>query len=115
MIFKKGEIVELEIHDFAYGGKGIHRSETENGRYVVFVLNAIPGQIVKAKIQKKRKKYAEARLVEVLQRSPLESEVSYQPISGAPYITLPIEKQHEFKQKAVLDLFSKIANLNWKF
>ena len=111
VIFKKGEIVELEIHDFAYGGKGIHRSETENGRYVVFVLNAIPGQIVKAKIQKKRKKYAEARLVEVLQRSPLESEVSYQPISGAPYITLPIEKQHEFKQKAVLDLFSKIAKI----
>jgi len=111
VIFKKGEIVELEIHDFAYGGKGIHRSETESGRYIVFVLNAIPGQIVKAKIQKKRKKYAEARLVEVLQRSPLESEVPYQPISGAPYITLPIEKQHEFKQKAVLDLFSKIAKI----
>ena len=111
MIFKKGEIVELEIHDFAYGGKGIHRSETENGRYVVFVLNAIPGQVVKAKVQKKRKKYAEARLVEVLQRSPLESEVTFQHISGAPYITLPIERQHEFKQKAVLDLFTKIAKI----
>ena len=37
--------------------------------------------------------------------------MSYQPISGAPYITLPIENQHDFKQKAVLDLFSKIANI----
>ena len=59
MKFKKGTILELEIHDFAYGGKGIHRAETESGRYVVFVLNAIPGQIVRAKVQKKRKKYAE--------------------------------------------------------
>ncbi|MBL4703558.1 MAG: 23S rRNA (uracil(1939)-C(5))-methyltransferase RlmD [Flavobacteriales bacterium] len=111
MNFKKGDIVELEIHDFAYGGKGIHRMETEQGRYVVFVLNAIPGQIVKAKIQKKRKKFAEGRLIEVIKRSELEEVSPYQAISGAPYITLPIEKQREFKEAAVIDLFRKIANI----
>lgn len=111
MNFKKGDIVELEIHDFAYGGKGIHRMETEQGRYVVFVLNAIPGQIVKAKIQKKRKKFAEGRMIEVVRRSELEVKSPYQAISGAPYITLPIEKQREFKQDSVMDLFRKIANI----
>ncbi len=112
MNFKKGEIVELDIHDFAFGGKGIHRMETEKGKYIIFVLNAIPGQRVKAKIQKKRKKYAEGRLVDIVQRSPLEIEVPYQPISGAPYITLPINKQHEFKQTSVMDLFKKFAHVD---
>ncbi len=111
MKLKKGTILELEIHDFAYGGKGIHRAETESGRYVVFVLNAIPGQIVRAKVQKKRKKYAEARLLQVIEKSPLENEVPFQRISGAPYISLPIQKQHEFKQTAVFDLFKKIAKI----
>ena len=111
MKFKKGTILELDIHDFAYGGKGIHRAETESGRYVVFVLNAIPGQIVRAKVQKKRKKYAEARLLQVIEKSPLENEVPFQRISGAPYISLPIQKQHEFKQTAVFDLFKKIAKI----
>lgn len=112
MNFKKGEIIEVDIHDFAFGGKGIHRMETEKGNYVVFVLNAIPGQTVKAKIQKKRKRYAEARLTEVVKRSALEIESPYQPISGAPYITLPVEKQHEFKKASVIDLFRKIADLD---
>lgn len=112
MNFKKGEIVELEIHDFAFGGKGIHRMETEQGKYVVFVLNAIPGQIVKAKIQKKRRKYAEGRLVEVVKRSSLEETVPFQAISGAPYITLPIENQHTFKQESVFDLFRKFAGID---
>jgi 23S rRNA (uracil1939-C5)-methyltransferase len=109
--FKKGDIVELEIHDFAYGGKGIHRMETEQGKYVVFVLNAIPGQIVKAKIQKKKKRFAEGRMIEVIKRSELEVKSPYQAISGAPYITLPIEKQREFKEASVMDLFRKIANI----
>ncbi|MFT7614058.1 MAG: 23S rRNA (uracil1939-C5)-methyltransferase [Parvicellaceae bacterium] len=111
MNFKKGDIVELEIHDFAYGGKGIHRMETEQGKYVVFVLNAIPGQIVKAKIQKKKKRFAEGRMIEVIKRSELEVKSPYQAISGAPYITLPIEKQREFKEASVMDLFRKIANI----
>lgn len=111
MQFKKGEIVEVEIHDFAFGGKGIHRMETEQGKYVIFILNAIPGQLVKAKIQKKRKRYAEGRLVEVVKRSPMEAKVPFQPISGAPYITLPIDKQHELKKISVFDLFRKFANI----
>jgi len=107
--YKKGEIVELEIHDFAFGGKGIHRMQTEQGNYIIFVLNALPGQLVKAKIQKKRKRYAEARLVAVLKRSELEETQVFQSISGAPYITLPIKQQQTFKTAAVMDLFQKFA------
>jgi len=109
--FKRGSEVELEIHDFAFGGKGISRISTDDGNYIVFVINAIPGQKVKAKIIKKRKKHAEARLLEVIERSGLEQDMPYQPISGAPYISLPIELQKQFKQDSVFTLFSKIGGM----
>jgi len=112
MNLKKGEIVELEIHDMAFGGKGISRVETEDGDFVVFIINGIPGQKVKAKIMKKKRRFAEARLIEVTKRSPLEKEVSFQAISGAPYITLPIEKQQEFKKSSAFDLFRKIGQID---
>ncbi len=111
MNFKKGEIIEVEIHDLAFGGKGISRLETEEGKFVVFVLNGIPGQIVKAKIAKKKRRFAEAKMIEVIKRSPDEIKVPYQPISGAPYITLPIEKQKEYKLQSAFDLFRKIGEV----
>lgn len=111
MEFKKGEDIELEIHDIAFGGKGISRIQTEKGDYVVFVINGIPGQKVKVRIMKKRNRYAETRLLEVSERSPLEINVPYQSISGAPFITLPIEKQQEYKKLTSLDLFRKIGQI----
>ena len=54
-MFHRGDTVELEIHDYAFGGRGISRIPTEEGSYVVFVDNAFPGQLVKAKIETKRK------------------------------------------------------------
>lgn len=111
MKLKKGEDIEVEIHDLAFGGKGISRIETEEGKFVVFVINTIPGQVVKARVLKKRKKHAECRLIEVLKHSELEQEVPYQKISGAPYISLPIEHQVNFKKAASLDLFRKIGDI----
>ena len=61
MNIKKGETLELEIHDMAFGGKGLSRVETEQGNFVVFVANSIPGQKVEVTITKKRKKHAETR------------------------------------------------------
>ena len=57
MNFKKGDIIELEIHDMAFGGKGISRVKTEDGDFVIFVINGIPGQTVKAKVMKKKKRF----------------------------------------------------------
>ena len=112
MNFKKGDTIELEIHDMAFGGKGISRVKTEDGDFVVFVINGIPGQTVMAKVMKKKKRFAEARKIEVLSTSPDEITVPYQPISGAPYITLPIKKQQEYKKLTALDLFRKIGEIN---
>ena len=112
MRVKKGEDIEVEIHDLAFGGKGLSRVELEDGSsFVVFVVNTIPGQIVKARVMKKRKKHAECRLLEIVKHSELEHEIPYQKISGAPYINLPIKHQEEFKQTASTDLFRKLGDL----
>lgn len=111
MNFKRGDEIEVEIHDLAFGGNGLSRIETEQGNFIVFVTNTIPGQLVRAKVTNKRKKHAECRLLEIIKHSELEVPVPYQLISGAPYINLPIEKQLEFKQSASLDLFRKIGGI----
>lgn len=108
---KRGDIIELAITDYAFGGKGLSFQETEQGRYAIFVDNAIPGQKVRARIAKKRKKHAECKLLEVLERSPLEQPSDWQPISGAPFISLPIDKQHEFKLKSTLEQYRRLGNI----
>ncbi len=111
MKLKKGEKLALTVQDMAFGGKGLTRVETEQGNFVVFIPNAIPGQKVEVQITKKRKKHAEARLLKVLEHSPEEVEVPFQPISGAPYITLPIEKQRSYKKETTLNLFEKLGQI----
>ena len=109
-VFKKGQILELVIESVAFGGKGISRVETEKGPFVVFVLNTFPGQKVKARVTKSKRNHAECKLVEVLVPSDKEVPSSFQPIPGAPYMTLPIDVQKEFKTTTTFDLFKKIGN-----
>ena len=49
---KRGEVIELLIEDYAYGGKGIGRIRNEHGEFVVFVPNTLPGQLVRAHVKK---------------------------------------------------------------
>ena len=108
---KKNQVLELKIEDYAFGGKGIARIQSEEGNFVVFVPNTLPGQLVKAQIKKSSKKYAEAKLIEVLKPSADEVTVPYQDIPGAPYIQLPIALQHQYKKESTLTLFKKIGKV----
>ena len=110
--FHKGQVLELTITDMAFGGKGIARVETEKGPFVVFVQNAFPGQTVNAQVVKCKSKHAECRLLNVLERAPFEVDLPYQPIPGAPYATVPLERQHEWKAKTALDLYKKIGEVH---
>jgi 23S rRNA (uracil1939-C5)-methyltransferase len=56
---------ELQIHDIAFGGKGVAR---DNGK-AVFVPFTIDGERVSARITREKKQFAEADLVEVLEPS----------------------------------------------
>ncbi len=108
---QRGEFVELDIQEFAFGGKGIARVAQEEGSYPIFVEHAFPGQKVLARITVKRKRHAEANLIKVLERSPLEQNLNFQPISGAPYIYVPIQEQQRVKQQTTIDIYRKLGGI----
>ena len=108
---KRGEILEIRIKDYAFGGKGIGKIQNEHGEFVVFVPNTLPGQLVKAQVQKASKTFAECKLLEVLEASQNEVDMPYQEIPGAPYIKLPIELQHTYKKQSTLELFRRIGKV----
>jgi 23S rRNA (uracil1939-C5)-methyltransferase len=51
--------LELVIDSLAYGGRGVAR----HGELVVFVAQALPGDRVRARVTKFKRRYAEARAV----------------------------------------------------
>src|SRR5512139_126881 len=62
----RGQTLELEVQDLAFGGPGIARVDG----FVVFVENGLPGDRVRATVYRRRKQYAEARAVEILSPGP---------------------------------------------
>jgi len=63
---QKGDILDLPVDTLAFGGKGVARLDD----FVVFVPGAVPGDVVRATITKAKKRYAEARVVELVTPSP---------------------------------------------
>ena len=108
---KKGQIIEGVIERVDFPNKGIIR--TEDGRQVI-VKNTIPGQKVSASINKIRKGKAEGRLLEVLEKSPLEGDktgcVHAGECGGCTYQTLPYDRQLEMKAEQVKKLMDDVIN-----
>lgn len=109
---KRGEILEVLIQDYAFGGKGIAKIKNEQGEFVIFVPNSLPGQLVKVQVQKAKKTYAESKLLEVVKSAEDEIDLPYQEIPGAPYIKLPIAQQHHYKKKSTLELYRRIGKVD---
>ena len=63
---RKGDIIKLSVDKAAFEGRAIGRL----GGLVVFVEGAVPGDVVTARVFKKKKQMAEARVVDLLQASP---------------------------------------------
>jgi 23S rRNA (uracil1939-C5)-methyltransferase len=104
---RPGTELELRIDSLAYGGNGVARL----AGYVVFVAGGIPGDVVRARVEKSKRAYAEARVVEVLEPSPDRIEpVADHP--GAPWQVLPYERQLEVKQAQVDEALRRIGHLD---
>ena len=102
-------MLDLEVLDVAFGGKGIAKVPTEDGDFTVFIPNAIAGQKVRARVSLCKRRHAEAKITAVLRRAPEEREVPYQAIPGAPYITLPLEVQRQLKERTTLEVYRRIG------
>ncbi len=109
---KRGSIIEVKVEETAFGGKGLTKIVTEQGDYAIFIANAFEGQQVKAKVVKRRKNYAECKLLEVIEKSELEEAHNFQPISGAPYLNLPIDVQKNFKKNSCIETYKRIGHID---
>jgi len=110
MAIKKGHIVEIEIEQAAYEGKGFGKLEDR----AVFVKNTAPGDTVKARIIKKRKSYFLGDLLEVLK----EGENRIEPVckhasicGGCTWQHVTYEEQLRFKRIHVRDHIQRIGGL----
>jgi 23S rRNA (uracil1939-C5)-methyltransferase len=102
----RGDELDLRIDSLANGGAGVARLDG----YVVFVRDAIPGDRVRAVVTKRKRAYAEARTVEVLEPSP-ERIPAVADHPGAPWQVLPYERQLEVKAEQVADALHRIGHL----
>ena len=106
---KKGQVIEGIIERVDFPNKGI--IITEEGKQVI-VKNGIKGQKVSAAINKVRKGKCEGRLLEVLEKSPLEMEtpgcVHYGICGGCTYQSLPYEEQLCMKAEQVKKLIDDV-------
>jgi 23S rRNA (uracil1939-C5)-methyltransferase len=111
---ERGAELELRVESLAFGGNGIARLEAPSdgrGGYVVFVSGAIPGDRVRAVVTKRKRGYAEARTLEVLEPSP-ERIAPIADHPGAPWQVLPYERQLAVKHEQVGDALTRIGKLD---
>ena len=106
---QRGDELELRIESLAFGGEGVAR--LGDGGYVVFVAGAVPGDRVRAVVHKRKRSYAHARAVEVLEPSPERIPVRADH-PGVPWQVLPYERQLEIKRAQVDDALRRIGRLD---
>jgi len=107
---KKGTEITLEIVDAAFKGKGVAKV---NG-LAVFVPGTMPGDVVRARIIKRKKSYREAKVLELLEPSPDRITPKCQHANvcgGCSWQHVPYSKQLEFKTRQVTDHIRRIAGL----
>jgi 23S rRNA (uracil1939-C5)-methyltransferase len=108
---RRGEQLELDVDSLAFGGRGVARADG----FVVFVAGALPGDRVRAEITKGKKRFAEARTVEIVTASPdrLPDRCLHggEPCPGAPWQGLPYDQQLHHKQAQVAEALGRIGGL----
>ena len=114
---KKGNIYEgivkkVEFPNKAYG-EVIEKDENGNEpKTLTIVKGALPGQKIKFRAKKVRKDKSQGILLEVTEKSPLETVEPmcsrFGKCGGCSYQTLPYEKQLELKRNQVLEIIDNV-------
>ncbi len=110
MALKKGVELTLTIDGAAFKGKGVGKHEG----LAVFVHGTAPGDVVRARVIKKKKSYCEAKLLEIVEPSPdrITPKCQHAPVcGGCSWQHIPYAKQAEYKGQQVKDHVQRIAGL----
>jgi len=111
MALKKGETVELNVEATAFKGKGIAKVDG----LAVFIPGTAPGDKLTAMITRKKKSFCEAKILEIIEPSPIRIEPvcsHADTCGGCTWQHIPYEKQIKEKEQHVRDHMSRIAGLD---
>lgn len=101
-------IPELKINDLGHDGRGVGKL---NG-YTVFIPGTLPGERVRARLVKKKKRFGEALLEEVLDASPHRRKPPcpvYSECGGCQLQHMDYPFQVEFKQDRLVQALYRIG------
>lgn len=105
-------IEDLEIIEAGAEGKAVGKQDG----LIVFVPFVVPGDVVDVQVIKKKKGYAEARVVALKKASPYRVEPMcphFGLCGGCKWQTLQYDKQLYFKQKQVDDNFKHLGKFDY--
>ncbi|MBW2593861.1 MAG: 23S rRNA (uracil(1939)-C(5))-methyltransferase RlmD [Deltaproteobacteria bacterium] len=110
MKVKKGQQLEVVVDDIAFGGRGLVKVDG----LAVFVDQAVPGDRAEIRIGKKKKNFAEARVIRIIEPSPFRITppcryAGY--CGGCKWQFLDYPKQLEYKRKHVAESIEHIGLL----
>lgn len=103
---KKRQKLEIDINEMAIGGRSYAYHEGNK----IELKGGIKGQKANILIKKVRRKKIEGKILEILEKSPLETnEVCphFGICGGCSYLSLPYETQAKLKEEMVLNLFKE--------
>lgn len=107
---RPGDLVELEVSGLAFGGRGIARLDD----FVIFVAGAVPGDAVRARVTKYKRRYAEAKVEEILGPSPRRRPArcsSFGSCGGCVWQNLDYGAQLEYKAAQVRESLEHLGGL----
>jgi len=105
-----GDQLKLRVGDIAFGGEGVARVDD----FVVFVPFVAAGEVVRAEVTEVKKRFARARLRQVIEKSPERTEPGcryFGACGGCQYQHLAYPAQLEIKHKQICDLFQRLGGL----
>jgi 23S rRNA (uracil1939-C5)-methyltransferase len=106
---QRGSEVELVIGSLAFGGRGVARLDD----FVLFVDRALPGDRVRARVTKVKRRYGDAVTVETLEKGPDRVEAPcphFGACGGCRWQDLAYEAQLRHKTSQVRDALERIGH-----
>ena len=111
---KRQQFQNVLVTDIAEGGKGVGKAD----ELVIFIDKAIPGDVVDIELYRKKKNFAEAKIISLIESSQHRIEPFCQHFGvcgGCKWQHMSYESQLHFKQKSVKDALERLGKIDASF
>ena len=110
IIYKKNDIIELEIIDYSNEGEGIGKTDA----FTWFIKDAVIGDKIEAIVMKLKKSYGYAKLLRIVESSKYRVDPACKvakACGGCQLQSTSYEMQLEFKEKKVISNLKRIGGI----